>query len=217
MRDIELGIQPDGTHLEALTPLEQRCLSVLEEKGLGQAAALPAAALTAAVGLESGDRNEDHGKRHTRKLINHLIMTHRIPIICQAGAGGGYYLPGDEAEVARFYKTFHARAMTGLVKASRGRKAAFVEIITQLSLGFDDPAAQAAIERLRLTPDEDPVPAWVQLTTRLLDRLQADPQRYAAEIRELQRAYGDIFVPRDKVVELKKRTAEFQQLLAEIA
>ena len=217
MRESDLGIQGDGTHEKALTPLESDCIRVLEERGSGKIMALPARQLTVILGLDSADVTKDHGTRNTRTLINHLIITHRLPIICQAGKGGGYYLTGAEQESEQFYRSFHARAMTGLVKASRGRKAAYVDKMLQLTLGFDDPESAAALERLRLSPEEDPVPAWVHLTTRLLDRLHADPQRYADEIRRLQQAYGDIFVPREKVTILKQKTAEFQQLLAEIA
>ncbi len=217
MRETDLGIQGDGTHEKALTPLESDCLRILEERGSGKDMALPARHLTCMLGLDSADAASDHGTRNTRTLINHLIITHRLPIICQAGSGGGYYLVGSEGESEQFYRSFHARAMTGLIKASRGRKAAYVDKMLQLTLGFDDPESAAALERLRLSPEEDPVPAWVHLTTRLLDRLHSDPQRYADEILKLQRAYGDIFVPRDKVTVLKQKTAEFQQLLAEIA
>jgi len=86
----------------------------------------------------------------------------------------------------------------------------------QYTLGFDDPSTSTIMERLKITAPEDPVPAWVQLATKLLDKMSADPQRYAAEIRRIQRDYGDIFVPRDKVRLLKEKTAEFQQLLSEI-
>ena len=129
----------------------------------------------------------------------------------------GYYLAGDPEETERFKQTFRRRAMTGLVKASRGSKAAYVDMMYQYTLGFDDPETQRTIEHLRLLPEEDAAPAWVQLVTKLLDRISSNPQVYAAEIRRIQAAYGDIFVPREKVSMLKAKTAEFQKLLSEIA
>jgi len=221
MKSMDIGIDDKGNHDPQLTDLERDCLDVFQATGEGAAAAISAQMLASQLmGEQYGPgryRHQDSVKRDLRQLINHLIMSHRIPIICQAGAAGGYYLAGSATEVDRFYRTFHRRAMTGLLKASRGKKAAFVQIVAQLSLGFDDAASLAVIEGLQLTPDEDPVPAWVQVATKLLDRISADPERYAAEIRRLQQAYGDIFVPREKVARLKAKTAEFQQLLSEIA
>lgn len=229
MYESDLGIN-EGAHNPELTPLERDCLSVLEERGKGAKAAISARAFAAALAIERTTTEKYHdddgteqtqrvewGTRDLRKLINHLIMTHGIPIVCKAGTGGGYFLPGSEGEINEFYQTFHRRAMTGLVKASRGKRSAFVEIVTQLSLGFDEPGNRETIEKLRLSPDEDPIPAWVQVVTKFLDRIAEDPRKYAAEIRRIQTTYGDIFVPREKVRLLKEKTAEFQRLLKEIA
>jgi len=207
MQESDLGIV-DGVHKPELTPLERDCLSVLEERGTGRKMAISAALLAS---------NIEEEKRDLRHLINHLIITHGLPIVCKAGTGGGYFLPASEVEVSEFYQTFHRRAMTGLVKASRGKRSAFVEIVTQLSLGFDEPGNQEVIEKLRLMPDEDAVPAWVQVVTKFLDRLSESPDKYAAEIRRIQSTYGDIFVPRERIRLLKEKTAEFQKLLKEIA
>ena len=217
----ELGIQKDGTHRLELTDLESRCMRVLKGRGKGLAAAISAEELTWALGLDFDDYGAagapEDGKRKVRKLVNHLIISHSKPIICRAGKGGGYFLAGSPGEVEEFHTTFHKRSMTGLIKASRGKKAAFVEIVGQLSLSFDDPETRVAIEALQLTPDADPTPAWVDLTTRFLDRISNDPEKYSAQIRAIQEKYGDIFVPRETVRELKAKTSEFQQLLSRIA
>lgn len=212
MTNADLGIDKNGVHSTALTGIESQCLDILHKRGCGRAAAISALDLAWELTLW-GDR----GKRGLRTLINHLIMTHAFPIMCEAGGGGGYFLAGDTAETERFKVTFRRRAMTGLVKASRGSKAAYVDMMYQYTLGFDDPETQAAIEHMRFLPEEDSTPAWVQLVTKLLDRFSSDPKTYAAEIRRIQKAYGDIFVPREKVTLLKEKTAEFQQLLSEIA
>lgn len=218
MKDTDLGIY-NNEHNSLLTGLEGECLDILQSRGAGMASAIPATDLARRLGLIPTLailECSDAGKRDLRRLINHLIISHEIPIICQAGFKGGYYLAGEPAEVSRFYATFHRRAMTGLIKASRGKKAAFVEILKQLSLGFDEPETDKAIEKLRLTRDEDPVPAWVHVTTSFLDKISADPERYAAEIRQLQEKYGEIFIKRQQVELLKEKTAEFQKLLSEI-
>ena len=215
MKESDLGIY-EGKHDEKLTPVESCALEILEDRGKGSGAAISAREFATDLNRES-DLDMGQKQRDVRKLVNHLIMTHGIPIICQAGPGGGYYIAACEAEVTRFYTTFHRRAMTGLVKASRGKKSAFVDIATQLVLGFDSPETQASVERLQLTPEGNSVPAWVSMVTQFLDRLTGNPEKYAAEIRNIQEQYGDIFVPREKVRMLKEKTAEFQRLLREIA
>jgi len=217
MREADLGIGPDGKHNANLTAIESSCLDTLQELGQGAQAAISAKGLASFIGLTKEGQEDAHGMRSLRTLVNHLVITHRLPILSAAGAGGGYYLAGTEDEVNKFYKTFHRRAMTGLLKASRGKKAAFVDIMHQLSLGFDEPEAKEAIEKLKLVPDSDPVPAWIQLVTKALDRLSLEPQKYAEQIRTIQTRFGDIFVPLDTVQELKRKTAEFQELLGKIA
>ena len=228
MKESDLGIY-DGQHDERLTLVERAALEILEDRGKGAEAAISAREFALAMSEGSNDEfvwrlagravqfDAEQSKRDVRKLVNHLIMTHGIPIICQAGTGGGYYIAGCEAEVTKFYTTFHRRAMTGLVKASRGKKSAFVDIATQLVLGFDSQETKEAVERLQLTPDGDSVPAWVSMVTQFLDRLSGNPEKYAAEIRRIQEQYGDIFVPAEKVRRLREETAKFQQLLLEIA
>ncbi len=217
MTNADLGINDLGKHDSQLTSTEQHCLDKLQERGIGRPYAVSASDLAWAMGIGSYDEKcMEANKRHLRKLINHLIISHGLPIMCEAGQGGGYYLVGNPSEETANYQRFHRRAMTGLLKASRGRKGAYVDKVVQLTLGFDDPAMQAAIERMKLTPDADPVPAWVQLVTRFLDRIAADPEGNAEVIRRIQKEYGEIFVERATMKRLKEKTAEFQALLTEI-
>ena len=206
MKEEDLGITKNG-HVRQMTALENHCLECLADR-VGAEQRISQHALALRVGVS---------KRDLRRLLNHLIISHEIPIMCRAGNGGGHYFPASEGEVAQFYEEFHKRAMTGLMKASRGKKSAFVELVAQLSFGFDGQEAKEAIEALKLTPDSDPVPAFVGVVTRCLDRISAEPQRYAAEIRKLQQTYGDIFVPRDKLRMLREKASEFQWLLQEIS
>ena len=212
MKNSDLGIDnKTGAHQMALTPLEASCLEIMQGRGCGSLKAISAADMTTILFSDS-DR-----KRDLRTLVNHLIMTHSLPIMCEAGVGGGYYLAGDPKEAERFKAMFRRRAMTGLVKASRGSKAAFVDMMAQYTLGFDEQETTAVIEHMRFLPENDRTPAWVQLVTKFLDRISKDPHLYAAEIRRIQHTYGDIFVPREKVAQLKEETAKFQRMLAEIA
>jgi hypothetical protein len=235
MREADIGIRTNGTHDEALTALEGACIDMLQGRGAGVKSAISAENLTVGLGLDYEDagirgadgeeldpdeierKKLDIGKRKTRALINHLIISHEIPIICKAGPQGGYFLAGSPTEVEEFYRTFHRRAMTALLKASRGKKASFVSIMTQLSFGFEtEDNKKEAVERMRFIPDGDKTPAWVQMVTTFLGRLAEDPQKYAHEIRKIQTTYGDIFVPRETISLLRTKTAEFQELLSKI-
>jgi len=106
------------------------------------------------------DKYHESAKRRLRSVINHLIIRHGIPIMCEAGKGGGYYLPGDESEVEQNHARFHRRAMTGLMKASRARKSAYGDGLRRsrrtrnpaASRGSDQPSNLAS----RLGPGGDP-------------------------------------------------------------
>jgi len=208
-----LGIRPDGTHSRKLSDTEARCVAALKNH-VGRPDAIAAEDLVEHV---FGIMADQEDKRNLRHLINHLIITHRMSILCMAGPGGGYYLPATPEEVRAFYHAFHKRAMTGLVKASRGQKAAFIDTIEQLTLWYDAPEGEALLARLTPERDKDPTPAWVQLVTRHLERLSADPQKFAAEIAALQDKFGDIFVPRAKLQRLNALSDELQTLLKEVA
>lgn len=211
----DLGISDDGRHTSSLTGIEAACIGVLEARGPGRDNAVPSDDLAHVVFGSRGDVD----KRNLRELVNHLINTHLLPICSMPGYGGGYWLPASPEEEAAVYEARRKRALTGLMKMSRGRKAAYVETLEQLTLYFDEPEGKDAIERLRLTPEDDKggMPAWLHLVTRLLAKLEQDPQRYAAEIRQLQQMYGGIFVPKAKVRQIDAKIREAGQMLASLA
>jgi len=153
----------------------------------------------------------DTCKRRVRSAVNSLIIVHGISIMCRAGVGGGYYLPATKEEVEENSKSFHRRAMTGLVKESRGRKAAYADAMIQLTLGFEGEAE--GYRELTGGPAEDGPPAWVSVVTGLLEQVKGDPAKYAAEIKRLQEQFGDIFVRRDRVEKLKELSGELSRVL----
>lgn len=156
-------------------------------------------------------------KRRLRKVINRLIIHFGIPIMCEAGYGGGYYLPAHDGEVEANHGRFHKRSMTGLVKASRARKAAYADAIVQLTLGYEK-EADAVRERLGIpVQDDEGPPPWVAVVTGLLDRVKGDPEKYAAEIGRIRDEYGDIFVRRDKVKEIRRLSSELNRVLEGLA
>lgn len=163
-------------------------------------------------------RGEEGLERSVRAAINRLVIRHGIPIMCQAGPGGGYYLPAGDDEVEANHARFHQRAMTGLMKATRSRKSAYADAVLQLTFDFDGALGDSVRQRLGMPPrPRDAVPAWVQVVTKLLDRVKGDPTAYAEEIRAIQERYGDIFVPRYKVRELREELGKVQRMLGELA
>jgi len=196
MQRNDIGIDAGGMHSRRLTPLEEHCLRVMAMRGRGKRARISAERLA----LELRRTGRD-----TRLLVNHLIISHKKAIISKAGADGGYWLRGTEDEVEDFCQAFRKRALTGLLKQSQGRKAAYAEIMAQLAFDFDTDTASAALERLALVPDKDPMPPWVQVVHRLLGRMADDPQRYAREIVQIQEDYQDVFVPRPLLRDLRDK------------
>jgi hypothetical protein len=158
-------------------------------------------------------RRIDTCKRRVRKAVNALIIRHNISIMCQAGSGGGYYLPANKAEVERNHLAFHRRAMTGLVKDTRGTKAAYADAVVQLTLGFEGEAK--AYRDLAGLPDsdDDGPPAWVEVVTQLLQQVKGDPAKYAAEIKRIQDEFGDIFVRRDQLAKIRQLSGELNKVL----
>jgi hypothetical protein len=152
-------------------------------------------------------------KRQVRETINSLIITHGISICCMAGNGGGYWLPASKEDVEGNYRAFHRRAMTGLVKAARGRKAAYADAMVQLSLGFEGEAKMHRDIADVPGPGEDGPPAWVAVVTGLLQQVKGDPAKYAAEIKRIQEEFGDIFVRRDQVAKIKQLSSELSRVL----
>lgn len=211
-----LGIYPDGRHDTVLTSAEKRCIDTLKNH-VGMANPASAAYLADMV---IGVSTRMQATRKLRLLVNHLIINHDIPVICQAGIGGGYWLPGSKDEVEHFHRAFRKRAMTGLIKACRGKKAAFVDMVTQLTIEFDQETGQGvqapAVERLKLVPDPDPIPASVQVITAQLRRYHDEPEKFAAEIRQIQEDFGEVLMPRDHLRKLKRATARLQNLLADV-
>lgn len=187
-----------------------------DERPRGHAGVLSSNALARAIfsglseldGLSAAEKayRMESCKRRVRTAVNRLIIVHGVPIMCRAGTGGGYYLPATTADVEENHGAFHKRAMTGLIKASRGRKAAYADAMVQLTLGFES-EAEAYREMVTGTsaPAEVGPPAWVSVVSGLLQQVKGDPARYAAEIKRIQDEFGDIFVRRERLRESLRR------------
>lgn len=187
-------------------------------KAIGREGAISATDLALQVFAVAGGRANRDGlesaKRELREWINRLIFRHKIPIMCEAGYGGGYYLPASAEEVQAHRRRFRRRAMTGLLKDARSGEG-YAETMVQLTLGFEQEEGQEIRAKYGMGPDEDidPIPAWHRVLTSLLDHVASDPDAYAEQIRELRNKYPTIFVPREKVEEIRDLTARLQGAL----
>ena len=161
-------------------------------------------------------RGLDLLKRDVRRMHNHLLTQHEhTPILSKAGYGGGYWVADSEEEAARFYDTFRQRGLTGLIKASRGRKAVMVEMMTQLSFEFEDLIDKregTEAQRHRGTKG-DGAPAAIAVVDAFLERMLRNPERYSADLRKIGAKFGSVLLPKAQVSAMQAKAAELQEIL----
>jgi hypothetical protein len=225
----DLGFNPDtGTHNRMLTRTENVFVGILWDH-VGRENRIPGIHLAAAYSyqMEFGRAPEeisaimalytkqenDAAKRQIRTLHNHLLMMHdQVPILSAAGLIGGYWIAESEEEAAAFFETFRKRGLTGLVKASRGRKAALVDMMQQLSFEFDDLVDQtdtyAGFVRRRVS---DPTP--IEVVDAFLERMMANPEKFSDGLRKIGQKYGGVLLPKDQLAAVKSKAAELTQLM----
>jgi len=231
MKLTDLGIDPKtGVHHPTLTACESTLLGILWVDHVGQDNRITADVLAvyfftvmkgvevdhealaeAAAGIARFQPATLAGwKRDIRTLHNHLLIHHpNVPLLSAAGPRGGYWMAETEAEAKAFYATFRRRGMTGLVKASRGKKAVLADIVQQLTFEFEDLAGDS--------PDAD-VPgsasAPIEVVDALLEKMTRNPERFAGELRRLGEKFGSVLLPKDQVQLLTAKAAELQALVA---
>jgi len=224
-----------GYHDKNLTDMESRFLSVLWTDHVGPENRISAEALAAAFDhiLVFGDEVSpeeqerlgrlyrrlypkclDKRKRDVRALQNHLLTRHdHIPILSAAGNYGGYWLANDEAEAKAFYETFRKRGLTGLVKASRGKRAALVDMMQQLSFEFEDFVDKTFPGPVVRRAD---APAPIEVVDAFLEKMTADPEKFADGLRKIGKKYGSVLLPKDQVKALAAKAAELNSLVASL-
>ena len=166
-------------------------------------------------------RKLDLLKRDVRCMHNHLLTQHDYtPILSKAGKGGGYWIADSEEEAALFYDTFRQRGLTGLVKASRGKKAVMVEMMTQLSFEFEDlidKSKGTEAQRHRGTEGKrDGAPAAIAVVDAFLERMLRDPARYSADLKKIGEKFGSVLLPKKSVAAMQAKAAELQTILSEL-
>jgi hypothetical protein len=156
--------------------------------------------------------------RDVRYLQNHLLTEHNIPVYSKAGIAGGYWIARDKEEADEFYATFRKRGLTGLVKASRGKQSAMVDMVTQLSFEFDS--------MVDMTDQESEIPAQrsatpIEIVDAFLKKMTEDPEQYASGLRKIGEKYGNVLIPRKRyeavITGLKARMAEMQQAVESLS
>lgn len=157
----------------------------------------------------------EQAKRAVRHMQNHLLCDHNIPVLSKAGDGGGYWIAETEAEAEEFYGSFRQRGLTGLVKASRGKQSAMVDMVTQLSFEFEDLVDKTGEYTQHIKP-AGPMPAPIEVVDRFLYKMTRDPQKFADGLRKIGEKYGGVLLPREKVIEIKERVRQVQVLVGEL-
>jgi hypothetical protein len=223
MKSEDLGFNPEHTqHDPVLTDAEDTLLTLLLRDHVGAERKIGATELALyfheemlgeRVSHKDFDLNKEAWKREVRYLVNHLVIDHDQPILSKAGNDGGYWIAENEAEVEEFYETFRRRAMTGLTKAARGRKAVLAETINQLALEFDDlQAERLAYVRPRLDPGSTPL----TLVVSLIDKMTREPQRFGRDIEILRQKLGKVLLPKETFQEIQATSAKLQELVGRI-
>lgn len=217
MRQEDLGINPkSGEHLKIpLTHAESAFLGIIWVDHVGRDNAISAIDLAEKyqARLHLPETREEI-KRDVRHLQNHLIIKHDIPVYSAAGRGGGYWI-GEEADAKGFYECFRERGLTGLTKASRGRRSGMIDVVMQMSFQWRDLVAKAG-----LTPPEgedQSIEAPIQVVDAFLQRMVTNPERFAQGLRQLGEKYGSVLIPRDRydaiVANLRAKSAEISDLV----
>lgn len=222
MKAEDLGIDiRTGRHNRVLTYAESKFLGILWEDHLGKDNKIGADALAMRYSAMMGDRPDEiplrtwieRRKREVRYMHNHLLTEHsQVPILSAAGDHGGYWIAENEREAEAFYDTFRRRGMTGLVKASRGKQAALVDMVQQLSFEFDELDDRTAFTpRIRPTTG---MPTPIEVVDAFLGRMLNNPEKFADGLRKIGEKYGSILLPRDRLMEMKRKASELQEMVA---
>ena len=236
MKAEDLGFNPEHTqHDPDLTDAEDTLLTILLKDHVGAERKIGATELALyfheemigeRVSHKNFELNQEAWKREVRYMVNHLVIDHDQPILSKAGNEGGYWIAENEAEVEEFYETFRRRAMTGLTKAARGRKAVLAKTINQLALEFDDLQAERPAyvrpfdvaqgrepgERPHLDTGSTPL----ILVVSLIDKMTREPEKFARDIEILRRKFGKVFMPKVYFEEIRRTTARLQELVERI-
>jgi len=228
MKSQDLGFDPiTNRHTRTLTIAESRFLGILWLDHVGKENKIPANFLAVrfdyamegkvidtqdfaylfSIILNSKKSWLDRVKRDVRFMQTHLIIAHDIPVLSKAGIGGGYWISDDKSEALEFYDTFKRRGLTGIIKASRGKKSVLVAAVNQLSFEFEELATAAGLD----VPAGDP--AAIDVVDSFLGKMLANPERFSGGLRMLSKKYGSVLLDMSQLTEIKEKAAELSRLV----
>jgi hypothetical protein len=225
MKAEDLGIDVrTGYHDKRLTRAESKFLSILWGIHEGRENKLSADALAQKYAFELHGveldpealpvKIMDHWKREIRHMQNHILRDHNIPVLSKAGNDGGYWIAESEEEASEFYETFRKRGLTGLVKASRGKQAAVVDMVSQISFEFEELVDKTGFTSLIKPRARQPMP--IEVVDAFLERMTGNPEKFADGLRKIGEKYGSILLPKDRVEAMKKQMKKLQEMVSSL-
>jgi len=220
MRLEDFGYDPDtGYHDKRLTRAESIFVGLLWGDHEGKDNKIPAIGLAVKFALEFEGhiifpeekpmKELEHWKRQIRYMQTHILEKHdNIPVFSKAGIEGGYWIAEDEEESEEYYYTMRKRGLRGLVKATRGKRAAAVEAVEQLAFEFDDLMDKTTeIARDIPRPGSQMAPEIVDM---LLAKMTGDPEKFASNLRKIREKYfsGGVLLERKRLEEMQAKVSD---------
>jgi len=221
MKAEDLGIDlRTGYHDKTLTRAESKFLGILWTKHVGENHKISADDLAIKFAREFKGRYImrdmlkplNRWKRWVRQMHNHLLRDHTsVPVLSKAGSEGGYWIAENEEEAAEFYDTFRKRGLTGLVKASRGKQSAMVDMVAQLSFEFEE-LVDKTDHTLRIRPKAG-LPTPIEVVDSFMERMLENPDKFADGLRKIGAKYGSVLLPKERLHMIQSRVSELEVLV----
>lgn len=221
MKAEDLGIDlRTGFHDKRLTRAEEKFVGILWINHVGENHKITADDLAIKFALEFADISLsketpislNRWKRWVRQMHNHLLRDHAsIPVLSKAGSEGGYWIAENEEEAAEFYDTFRKRGLTGLVKASRGKQSAMVDMVAQLSFEFEE-LVDKTDHTLMIRPKAG-LPTPIEVVDSFMERMLQNPDKFADGLRKIGAKYGSVLLPKEKLHTIQSRVSELEALV----
>ena len=221
MKHEDMGIDvATGKHDPTLTRAEAKMLEILADHIV--VSKIPAASLAVQfherlfgrLAFDHVQANINQWKRSVRYMVNHLIIDHDQRVLSKEGIDGGYWMAKTREEVDEFYGTFRKRAMTGLTKAARGKKAVMASIVKQLAFEFDE---IAGAERPAHVKPYDYESAPLAVMTAFLDKMTREPEKFEHELRILRDKFGKVLMPKEDFGRIQSLSRQLTEVLSRVA
>jgi len=209
-----------GVHSKLLSVAESCFVGILwtDHVGRGNKISAPDFAVEFAFGmgiLIGEDKKElEFWKRSVRHMQNHILEKHdQIPVMSKAGTSGGYWIAATDEEGAEFYATFRRRGLTGLVKGSRGKKAAMIEVVQQIAFEFEDLVDHTAGVARELKEDQGHMAP--EIVDALLAKMTQSPEKFASNLRKIREKYfrGGVLLERERLAAMSAKARELQEMI----